>query len=108
MSGVARYPMYGKCMANVWHIIIYIIYTLIYRYLVYSVGWQADGWSGKNRTRGQVMRVHELVWLDINAYRSIWSYIAKHDLVGEVNVMAVPEDDPAPLIFQEPRTFSRL
>jgi ribosomal protein S18 acetylase RimI-like enzyme len=71
-------------------------------YIIYSVGWHSDGpfSRGDKPTRGQILTVHELVWLSIDAYRSIWTYIAKHDLVGEVR-MKVPMDDPGPMIMCE-------
>jgi predicted acetyltransferase len=47
--------------------------------------------------------VDEFCWLDTDAYRSIWTFLAKHDLVGHVAVVNLPVDDPAPAIFQEPR-----
>ena len=47
--------------------------------------------------------VDEFCWLDTDAYRSIWTFLAKHDLVGHVAVGNLPVDDPAPAIFQEPR-----
>eukprot|EP01043_Picozoa_sp_COSAG02_P023175 COSAG02_NODE_1230_length_13767_cov_16.238294_11_plen_451_part_00 len=55
-------------------------------------------------TRSQQLHVHELVYTDIEAYRSIWSWLATvHDLVGEIYVERVPADDPAPRVFLEPR-----
>lgn len=55
-------------------------------------------------TRSQQLHVRELVYTDIEAYRSIWSWLATvHDLVGEIYVERVPADDPAPRIFLEPR-----
>ena len=68
-------------------------------YLVYSVR------SGKlaHPTRSQELRVRELVWLTQDAYRSLWRFIASHDLVGAVVWDRAPVDDPAPELFTEPR-----
>lgn len=53
--------------------------------------------------RPQEIKIRDFAWLDIDAYRSIWSYLAHHDLVGRVSWRNAPMDDPAPLIMQEPR-----
>jgi len=39
----------------------------------------------------------------MDAYRSLWSYLARHDLVGCIRWENVPMDDPAPDLFAEPR-----
>ena len=63
------------------------------------------------RTRGeeqdepgpfQVMEVRDFVALDIEAYRSLWAYIRRHDLVRWV-VLRIAPDDPAPDLLLEPR-----
>lgn len=43
-----------------------------------------------HRARGQELRIRDLVWLDQEAYRSIWSFIKSHDLVGRVFWHAAP------------------
>ena len=49
------------------------------------------------------MKIRDFVWLDDAAYRSLWTYIAKHDLVGRVIWQNAPMDDPAVDLFMEPR-----
>lgn len=39
----------------------------------------------------------------MDAYRSLWSFLARHDMVGEVRWQRAPRDDPAPEIWLEPR-----
>ena len=56
-----------------------------------------------HRARAQELRIRDLVWLDQDAYRSIWSFIKSHDLVGRVFWHAAPVDDPAYELFVEPR-----
>ncbi len=53
--------------------------------------------------RGQEIIVRDLVWLDLDAYRSIWHFLGQHDLVGRVRWQKAPLDDPAPELFFEPR-----
>jgi predicted acetyltransferase len=78
-------------------------------YVVYQLGgnWN-DPSSGNTITpnhpsRGQKLTVTELIWSDIDSYKSLWSFLSRHDLVGEIKVMGVPADDPAPTLFTEPR-----
>ncbi len=68
-------------------------------YVVYTLR------SGKvdHASRDQELKVRDLVWLDQNAYRSLWSFIASHDLVGRVTWNDAPADDPAFEFFMEPR-----
>jgi predicted acetyltransferase len=56
-----------------------------------------------HRTRAQELIIKDLVWLNADAYRSLWSWVAKHDLVGRVLCQRAPADDPAREIFTEPR-----
>ncbi|MEM7218490.1 MAG: GNAT family N-acetyltransferase [Pseudomonadota bacterium] len=68
-------------------------------YIVYSLhDEQRD-----HPTRNQELRVRDFVWLDPDAYRSLWRFIASHDLVGRVLWERAPLDDPAPMLFREPR-----
>ncbi|MXY58567.1 MAG: GNAT family N-acetyltransferase [Gammaproteobacteria bacterium] len=71
-------------------------------YVVYTL--RAD--KVDHPSRGQELRVRELVWLDQDAYRSLWSFIASHDLVGRVTWNAAPADDPAFEFFYEPRLLN--
>lgn len=57
--------------------------------------------------RGQKITVNDWAALDADAYRGIWEFFASHDLVGRVSWERVPEDDPAPLLFLEPRMLNR-
>lgn len=73
-------------------------------YCLYSTqsGWGAN--AVDHPTRSQRLSVREFVWLDMDSYRSIWTFLATmHDLVGEISVHSVPADDPATSIFLEPR-----
>lgn len=53
--------------------------------------------------RGQELKIRDLVALDTDAYRSLWSFIGAHDMVGRVTWNSAPLDDPAPELFAEPR-----
>lgn len=53
--------------------------------------------------RHQEIVVRDLAWLSPDAYRSLWSFLARHDLVGRIWWGQVPSDDPAPEFFLEPR-----
>ena len=53
--------------------------------------------------RGQEIQIRDLVWLDIDACRALWAFIARHDLVGRVVWANAPADDPAWELFSEPR-----
>ncbi len=68
-------------------------------YLVYTLR------AGRvaHRARGQELVVRDLGWLSVDAYRSLWSYVARHDLVGRVVWATAPADDPADELFSEPR-----
>ncbi len=56
-----------------------------------------------HRARSQELKIRDLGWLTLDAYRSLWSFIAGHDLVGRVTWENAPVDDPAPHLFAEPR-----
>jgi predicted acetyltransferase len=68
-------------------------------YLVYTA---RSGRTG-HATRGQELRIRDLVWLTPDAYRSLWRFVASHDLVGTVTWSNAPLDDPAQELFTEPR-----
>ena len=57
-------------------------------------------------SRGQELAVRDLAWLTPDAYRSLWSFIARHDLVGRVRWDDAPADDPAGELFLEPRLLN--
>ena len=58
-------------------------------------------------TRAQELVVKELIWLNADAYRSLWSWLARHDLVGRITWLRAPVDDPAPELFVEPRLLNK-
>ncbi|OAI41095.1 hypothetical protein AYO38_04550 [bacterium SCGC AG-212-C10] len=56
----------------------------------------------------QTLDVSDFVALDMDAYRGLWGYIRRHDLVGTVKMRGVVgEDDPAPDLLLEPRVLRR-
>jgi len=57
----------------------------------------------RHPARSQEIRIRDLVWLTSDAYRSLWRFLAGHDLVGRVTWPRAPMDDLAPLLFAEPR-----
>ncbi len=57
----------------------------------------------EHAARGQEIVIRDLAWLDADAYRSLWSYLAHHDLVGRVLWENAPVDDPLTEILAEPR-----
>ena len=73
----------------------YVIYTL-------------RGDKVDHPSRGQELVVRDLVWLTADAYRSLWSFVASHDLVGRVAWHAAPADDPAVDFFLEPRLLNAV
>ncbi|MEM7078571.1 MAG: GNAT family N-acetyltransferase [Pseudomonadota bacterium] len=68
-------------------------------YIAYSL--RAVGLT--HRARSQEIVIKDFAWLNIDAYRSLWTYIGRHDLVGRVRWENAPMDDPAPELFMEPR-----
>ncbi len=54
-------------------------------------------------SRNQEIVIRDLAWLSPDAYRSLWSFIRRHDLVGSVRWDNAPSDDPAVELFMEPR-----
>ena len=53
--------------------------------------------------RSQEIVVRDLAWLSPDAYRSLWIFFKRHDLVGRVRWNNAPSDDPAVEYFLEPR-----
>jgi predicted acetyltransferase len=53
----------------------------------------------------QVLTVQDFIALDPEAYRALWDYLRRHDLVRRVEMHA-PEDDPAPSLLLEPRMLN--
>ncbi len=71
-------------------------------YVVYTL--RAD--RVDHPARGQELAIRDLAWLDADAYRSLWSFVACHDLVGRVRWRDAPLDDPAPELMLEPRLLN--
>ncbi len=68
----------------------YVLYTL-----------RAD--KVDHAARSQEITIRDLAWLDANAYRSLWAYLAQHDLVGRIVWDNAPIDDPLAEFVAEPR-----
>lgn len=68
-------------------------------YVIYHV---RNGVTG-HATRGQELVIKDFAWLTIDAYRSLWSWLARHDMVGRIVWTRAPSDDPAVELFMEPR-----
>lgn len=92
----------GKATGPVWTAVCYDVDEAPRGYVVYTLR------SGRvnHRARDQELRIRDLVWLDADAYRSLWRFIASHDLVGRVRWYGAPADDPAAEIFLEPRLLN--
>lgn len=72
-------------------------------YLVYKTH-ETESYPGPN----QVMDVSDFVALDMDAYRGLWEYIRRHDLVGTVQMRnVIGEEDPAPYLLSEPRMLNK-
>ena len=71
----------------------YVIYTL-----------RAD--RVDHPARGQELAIRDLAWLNPDAYRSLWRFLASHDLVGRVRWGDAPRDDPAAELLLEPRLLN--
>jgi len=54
-----------------------------------------------------VLEVCDLVALDADALVGLWQYILAHDLVSQVRMGPVAEDDPIPLLVQDPSKLGR-
>jgi predicted acetyltransferase len=72
-------------------------------YLVFSFRVEARADPGPD----QVMTVHDWAALDAEAHLGLWEFCAAHDLAHRVVWSSVPEDDPMPLLLQEPRQLRR-
>ena len=85
-------------------------YVAVYRngageprgYIVY----RTSGTQAEEPGPGHVMQVRDFIALDVEAFRSLWAYVRRHDLVRWVNMTASPED-PAPDLLLEPRELRR-
>lgn len=68
-------------------------------YLIYTL--RAD--KVAHSARAQEIKVRDFVWLDQDAYRSLWQWLSRHDLAGRIHWHNAPQDDPATALFLEPR-----
>jgi predicted acetyltransferase len=68
-------------------------------YMVYTTRFQRT----PDAARPQELVIRDLAWLTLEAYLSLWAFVARHDLVGRVRYPTAPPDDPAPELFEEPR-----
>ena len=71
-------------------------------YVVYTL----RGQKVEHPARDQELVIRDLAWLDADAYRSLWSFVASHDLVGSVRWSGAPVDDPAAEFLMEPRMLN--
>lgn len=68
-------------------------------YLVYTLTSEAR----EHPTRFQGIVVYDSAWLTLDAYRALWAFLARHDLVGRIRFDWTSVDDPSPELLQEPR-----
>jgi predicted acetyltransferase len=66
-------------------------------YVIY-VTMPQPGFPSANR-----LFIRDLVWLNIDAYRTIWAHFANMDLFSNILWMRAPSDDPLPYMLLEPR-----
>ena len=69
--------------------------------------YRTDDWKQRPRDEvgpDQEMNIFDRAWLNIDAYRSLWEFTLRHDLVGRVNFDSAL-DDPAWSILMEPRAI---
>ncbi len=50
----------------------------------------------------------EIVYLDMNAFRALWQYLAGMDLIGTIELPSISRDDPLPYLLAEPRALVRM
>lgn len=68
-------------------------------YVIYTLSNNAV----EHRSRSQGLQIRELLGLNVEAYRALWAFLARHDLVGRINWQRAPLDDPLPELLAEPR-----
>jgi predicted acetyltransferase len=76
-------------------------------YVAYETQGPAQLQRPETLSPNQELRVRDLVALDVEAYRALWSYLLAHDLVRTIQMGPLAEDDPAPLLVTEPRQLQR-
>lgn len=72
-------------------------------FLIYALSTLQNVGMGSN----QKLRVTNFVWTDMASYRGLWNFLAGHDLAKEVQIIFVPDDDPAQSLFLEPRALNK-
>lgn len=55
----------------------------------------------------QRLDVRDFIALDLDAHLGLWRHLLAHDLVRTVRMGPVAEDDPSPLLVEEPRRLGR-
>ena len=71
-------------------------------YLAYTVESEGPGFPN------QRVRVREMVYLNLSAYRAIWEYLTGMDLIGTITLPDVPQDYPLPHLLLDPRVFTPI
>lgn len=72
-------------------------------YLVYTATLITEG-----RNRGsQNISIRDIVWLKPSAYRAIWDYFSRMDLIIDIVWNQTPADDPLPHLLLEPRMLNK-
>lgn len=57
----------------------------------------------------QQLTIRDFIALDMDAYRGLWEFLRRHDLVGRIEARGTfPEDDAAPDLLLEPRMLQRF
>ena len=82
-------------------------YTVIYEegrtplgYVIYSTRPAQGSEMAKN------IHIHDLIWLTPSAYRSIWEFFHRMDLIEEIKWGMVPVFDPLPHLIKENRKLN--
>jgi predicted acetyltransferase len=75
-------------------------------YLAYGARWFDANWNGDHAEAGQRLVVRDYVWNTPEAYRAIWEFLKRFDLVSRVHIFNAPIDDPAFNILLDPRELN--
>lgn len=70
-------------------------------YLVYQLELQ------EQPPPNQRLEICDFIALDADAHVGLWQFILAHDLVSSVTTCVVSEDDPSPLLVQEPAKLGK-
>jgi predicted acetyltransferase len=52
------------------------------------------------------IHINDLIWLTPSAYRGIWEFFNRMDILDEIKWGQVPVDDPLPCLLKEPRMLN--